>query len=196
MPKFNPPNTIIEGPETSEIIMPTGERILIDTTDLDLVKKHKWSIKVRSRRRGRDLIYAGTWNGNSANPRTVLLHRLLLNAPKGTEVDHRDGNTLDCRRSNLRLATPTQNRVNSGPTAQHRSGYRGVRYDKRSGQWIAQMNVDKRSKQIGRFDTKEAAAEAYNRAAREYHGEFAYQNPVPSTLTIKLPALVGDFAAR
>ncbi|OAM77716.1 GIY-YIG nuclease family protein [Devosia elaeis] len=71
--------------------------------------------------------------------------------------------------------------VAAPPGKANSSGYKGVSFDKQSGKWLAQIQVEKKTKHLGRHLTREAAAEAYDRAARMYFGDNAYQN-FPVTL--------------
>lgn len=100
-----------------------------------------------------------------------LGHRLAWALHHGEwpgELDHRDGNKLNNRIANLRPATRTQNNVNR--PGRSRAGLKGV--TKRNGRWAAYIIVAGRSFYLGRFETPEAAHEAYAKAAREAHGEF------------------------
>ena len=100
------------------------------------------------------------------------MHRVILNAPPGREVDHINRNGLDNRRSNLRLATHAQNEANKPP----RGEYKGAYWCKKSGRWRASIRVDGRLRHMGRFATREEAARVYDDAALEAFGEFAYLN--------------------
>jgi hypothetical protein len=108
--------------------------------------------------------------------RTVLMHREILGLAYGDprQGDHEDGNKLDNRGSNLRIAHRGQldNQQNrQGPNRNGTSGYRGVTSDGR-GRWQAQVGLGRRLHHLGRFDTPEAAAAAAE-AFREAHMEFA-----------------------
>src|SRR3990167_2235442 len=110
---------------------------------------------------------------------TVFLHRFILNAPKGLEVDHINGNGLDNRRKNIRLCTKKENMQNRRISINNTSGYKGVYYhksDKRKKRWTVFIRTDDNRKFIGRFLTALDAAKAYNEAATKYHGEFARLN--------------------
>lgn len=88
-------------------------------------------------------------------------------------VDHINGNKLDNRICNLRLATRSQNLSNRGAQANSRSGVKGVFVEAWSGRWKASIQHQGRTFNLGRYDTREQAQEAYRRAAEHYHGEFA-----------------------
>jgi hypothetical protein len=91
--------------------------------------------------------------------------------PNG-EIDHINGNKSDNRLCNLREATSSQNMSNRGVQSNSKSGVKGVVLDEKSGKWQAYCRVNKRSKYLGIFDTKEAAAAAYDEYAKIHHGDF------------------------
>ncbi len=88
-------------------------------------------------------------------------------------VDHRDGNGLDCRFSNLRPATKATNAWNRGIDSNNTSGVKGVHFEAFTGRWRAEIWVNKKHLRLGRFASKEQAATVIARARREFHGEFA-----------------------
>jgi hypothetical protein len=100
------------------------------------------------------------------------MHRLLLSSKKGEQVDHRNHDTLDNRRSNLRTATASQNSTNRRRRSDNTSGTRGVRFYAPNGKWLARIGVNGKRKHLGYFPTQEAAYAAYVDAAIEEHGEF------------------------
>lgn len=112
----------------------------------------------------------------------IYLHRYILDAPDDMDVDHRDGNGLNNRRANLRLATRSQNMANI-PINSDRlppSGYKGVY--KNGKKWMARISNYPTTKlsYLGQFSCKEDAARAYNKAALERYGEFAVLNEIPT----------------
>ena len=102
-----------------------------------------------------------------------FFHRVIMDAPKGLDVDHRDGNGLDNRRSNLRLATDGQNARNVARRSDNTSGFKGVSLHKSTGRWAATIASGGPQRHLGLFDSREEAHAAYCEAALRLHGEFA-----------------------
>lgn len=101
-------------------------------------------------------------------------HRLVFFIHNGwwpEEVDHIDGNRSNNKIENLRAATKTQNQHNRGKDKTNTTGFKGV--SKRKDKFIARINIDKKSKHIGLFDTAKEAYDAYCKKAIELRGEFA-----------------------
>jgi hypothetical protein len=164
-------NKIITIPLASRI--QPGHLAIVDEDDADIVADRHWILMVKGHRQ-----YAYTYRQprqNNCNKK-LLLHRLILNAPDGIMVDHINGDGLDNRRENLRLATLTQNFHNS---TKHRDGtqsrYKGVESRPR-GRWRARICVNGIRISAGEFATELEAAQAYDRAARLHHGEYARTN--------------------
>lgn len=101
---------------------------------------------------------------------------VLIAGCKG--VDHANGNGLDNRRINLRPATRSQNGANRPPPSNNTSGYKGVYWSRPMRKWRACIGVDDRKVYLGYFTDPVDAARAYNRAALEIFGEYAWLNPV------------------
>lgn len=110
--------------------------------------------------------------------RHVYLHRLVARAPAHLQVDHRRHDLLDCRRSQLRVATPSQNSANTRRHRPHSSAYRGVTKHKGTGRWQAAAKFGPKSHYLGLHETEQEAAVAYDRAARRLWGPFALLNNV------------------
>lgn len=111
-----------------------------------------------------------------ATGKRILMSRFILKPPANLEVDHKDGNRLNNQKSNLRLATSSQNKCNRGARKDNMSGYKGVSWHKQSGKWNARIKTKDIYKHLGLFKTKVDAAIAYNQAAIIYQGEFAHLN--------------------
>lgn len=138
----------------------------VDYDDAARVFEHKW----QAVKDGRVWYAQATVNGT-----TIRMHRFVLRAPKGSQVDHRNGHGLDNRRENLRYATYTQNHANQQKT-RGTSRYKGVWWAAHVEKWGAQVHVNNRGKHLGYFDDEKKAALAYDRAAVESWGEFARCN--------------------
>lgn len=146
---------------------------LVDDEDYERISKYIWHA---------ELDVTGIWyvktNIRSNNKvTTIRLHRLVLNLNiKDPQVDHINGNGLDCQKHNLRLATGTQNQANRGPQQNNTSGYKGVFMRKGTGKYRAKITYMNKQYNLGTFNTKEEAALAYDKAAENYFGEFAWKN--------------------
>jgi len=122
---------------------------------------------------------AGTINANGYKfvsikfrlyPVTHMAWSLMTGDWPADQIDHIDRNPLNNRWENLRAATVMQQQGNHGLAKNNTSGFRGV--VARKNRWYARMTVGKRTKHIGCFKTKEEAAAAYDKAARERWGDF------------------------
>lgn len=157
-----------------------GKIALVDTEDYERVSKFKWHAS-RSYRRGgigSSTFYAKAVNHTGAGPARVYLHRVVMCAPPGIEVDHIDrARTLDCRKSNLRLATRMQNMGNQGRRSNATNRYKGVSWN--HGKWSAVIKANGKRLFLGQYHSEEDAARAYNAAATLHFGEFALLNVIP-----------------
>ena len=154
-----------------EVQLTQGYVALVDDEDYDrVVAAGPWHILNGSG----DLIYAKHSLRSDGSNQALRLHRFILNAPAGQQVDHINGDGLDNRRSNLRLATQAQNNANRRSKDGSSSQYKGVCWNKTTGRWAATIC-------LGNFDTEEQAARIYNKFAREVFGEFARLNLVDSS---------------
>lgn len=111
--------------------------------------------------------------------RSAHLHRDILDAPKGIDVDHINGDGLDNRRCNIRLATRTENNANRRLSTNTASRYKGVHWDRDTLSWRAQINCAGKRHHLGRFSSEDDAGLAYNFAAIRFFGEFALLNNLP-----------------
>lgn len=108
--------------------------------------------------------------------RTILSRKLARSLRPDEAADHKNGNTFDNRRRNIRLATNTQNQQNSTVRSDNKSGFKGVCWEPRHNRWRATIRVNKRKVWLGEFDNKKTAALAYDAAAVAHFGEFAKTN--------------------
>lgn len=131
---------------------------IVDEVDHAALAMFRWHVS--------DTGYACRWEGPRGARRRVRMHREVIGAPLGAQVDHINRDKLDNRRTNLRLATDATNRQNV-PARGGYSRHRGVSFDKGRGKWVAQAKLEGKHKFIGRFDTEEAAAAAASAWRRE-----------------------------
>lgn len=153
----------IKGKERAEV--------LFDDGDIMLLFNYRWHLARRTKR----CLYAA---GRTEKDQSIYMHQLILPAPKGLVVDHINGNGLDNRRCNLRLATIALNLRNTPPLNGRK--YKGVSLDPRPlrKRWVANLNRGNGKSHLGRFETEIEAAKAYNEAAKAHFGDFAWLNPI------------------
>jgi len=183
-PEMNPPK---KGQEMSHNLSSTragfisffvipltrGFFALVDNDDYNKLIKYKW---FASSEKGRSTIYALRQTKISGSQRCLSMHRAILNAPKGVQVDHINHNGLDNRRANLRLCTRQQNQFNRKMQTKHSSSWKGVRWVKERHKWRSEIQYNTRTIHIGYFDSEIQAAKAYNKKAKKLFGEFANIN--------------------
>lgn len=150
--------------------------VIVDVADLALVLdgSGRWCPL-----KGKCTLYSIRGRGPRKARKYDLLHRHLLGvtAPY-IEIDHRDGDGLNNRRQNLRIASDKQNAQNSRRRRNGTSQFRGVSLDRARGMWTASIRRSdgKGRESLGRFVSEVAAAIAYDAAASERYGEFARLN--------------------
>lgn len=159
--------------EYREIPLTRNQVALIDDDDYEIVSRYKWyAFYVKKRQ----VFYAATNIMDSGKYKTLFMHRLILGLNFGDSRcgDHIETKrTLDNRRSNLRVATNTQNMWNSVKRKPGVSGFKGVALHG-CGKWQAMIRIGNGKRvYLGLFPTVEEAREAYRQAALHYHGEFA-----------------------
>jgi hypothetical protein len=157
-----------------EIQLTHGKVALVDDDDYErLVAMGKWKVS--------DTGYVNKtihvrYEGKKRIMKSIRMHRIIMNAPDGFEVDHKDGNLLNNQKRNLRLSTRSQNMMNRTVGANSKTGFKGVvTY---LNKYKAQIKLNGKSIKIGYFTCPIEAARAYNAAAIKYHGEFAKLNPL------------------
>jgi hypothetical protein len=146
-----------------------GKFAKVDDEDFELVSEFHWHMD------GAGYARTNVWSENK-KPR---MHRLILNdVDTELHIDHINGDKLDNRKINLRVLTCSQNAMNRGPQMNNSSGYKGVIFDRSRNKWRAEICVNKKRKYLGRYETAEEAALAYNQASIKYHGEFGFINQI------------------
>lgn len=145
-----------------------GKFALIDSDDLPVVGCFRWFLSPQG--------YAVANVRENGVLTSALMHRLIIDSPPRHDTDHANGNKLDNRRSNLRLASRTQNNANAKVHKHSQTQVKGVRWHTGNKKWQARIRVNKKEICLGYFSTVEEAAHAYDDAARTHFGEFAQPN--------------------
>lgn len=143
-----------------------GEPFLIDIDDYSKVKNYCWHLDKSG------YVVACT------NKTTVKIHRIIMNCPKGLDVDHKHGsNSLyDNRKQNLRIATPSQNNFNQKKPSTNTSGVVGVSWDKTKNRWVAYITANRKRITLGYYSNKEDAIKKRLEAEDDFHGEWSFSN--------------------
>lgn len=118
----------------------------------------------------------GLYAARREKGKIVFLHRKIIKATEGYEVDHINGDTLDNQRNNLRIVTRRQNAQNSKKRKGSLSKYKGVTWNKERNKWQAQIKVDGKQLFLGHFRNEISAAKSYDKAAVKYFGDYARIN--------------------
>lgn len=171
---------------TKEIELSQGKVALVDDADYDWLNQWKWTAVSGKNSKGNGggfyAIRRKRWM-----TKNIIMHRVILNAPNGLEVDHINGDGLNNTRSNLRLCTHNQNTWNRTVKNKNKFGYTGI--SKRGNRFRAEIRCHGKKIMIGTFENVIDAAKAYDKKAQELFGEFANLNfpnipffdPTPAT---------------
>ena len=145
-----------------------GQFAIVDDADFDTLIEFKWYAQWNESTKS---FYAA----RASYRRQVRMHRVIMGLGHGRRrpVDHINRNTLDNRRENLRICTPTQNCANSVRSKRNSTGYKGVTFNKQQGRYVARVRINCKSKFLGYFSDPKLAHEAYVKAATKLFGKFA-----------------------
>lgn len=152
-----------------------GKFAKVDDEDFEEMMKYSWYAGLCNKGKGyaMNTKYLSCVDGKYKY-RRVSMHRLIIGAIQGQVVDHKDGDTLNNQKSNLRICTYSQNSTNRTKSRGKTSKYLGVVLVK--GRWRPSICKEGKREWLGGFDTENEAADAYNVAAIRLHGEFATLN--------------------
>ena len=153
-----------------KIKLTQGKFAIVDNEDYEWLNQWKWCYNSDG------YTARGQWDPVTKKIITILMHRLIMNAKKGEEVDHANHNTLDNRKCNLRICTKFQNMQNSKLQKNRSSKYKGVCWHKDNKKWKAYITYEGKRIHLGYYDIEEEAARVYDKKAIELFGKFAYLN--------------------
>lgn len=167
-----PPDIITDG-QARLIPLTQGKFALVDDEDYERLNQFKW--------------YAGKYKyryyaARTHKLKTITMAREIMDAPKGLQVDHRNHNTLDNRRKNLRLCTNSQNQHNRAPNKKNPdssvpfSKHKGVSWSSTAKKWVVHIRHNSKKTYLGRYADEKEAARVYDVKARELFGDFACLN--------------------
>jgi len=167
-------HAVVQPLNTSYRLIPLtrGKNAIIDTADYEWLSQWNW----QAVRHGK-LWYAV----HSLHDEHPAMHQEITGFLK---TDHRDGDGLNNRRSNLRPCSQSQNMANRKKPRTNTSGFKGVSWDQQRGKWQTHICYRCKTIALGRFTIAKDAARAYDAAARKLFGEFArtnFQTQSPST---------------
>lgn len=155
-----------------EIKLNRGLVALVDDEDYERVIKYNW-YALKQRCGG---YYAVTHDPINHND-LILMHRFILNAKKGEEIDHINGQKLNCCKHNLRIVTRQQNQMNRKKQLKPScSKYKGVSWKKSTNKWSSAIGINGRMIHLGYFFNEEDAARTYDNAVKKYFGEYGKPN--------------------
>lgn len=159
--EFRPDLSHIKTPKGSRAVpLTAGKYALVDEEDYERVMQYRFRL-----------------NGKYAyNDKLSYLHRFIMNCPKGMVVDHINHNTLDCRKSNLRVCTHQQNLMNMKSNKKGTSKYKGVSYRPEGNKWESCIRINNKTIHLGLFNDEIEAAMAYNKKAKEVFKGFCNLN--------------------
>ncbi len=139
-----------------------GRSFIFDCCDLPFFQSHACTVDDRG--------YATT------DRKKKLISHVVMGASDDCVVDHINGDPFDNRRSNLRVTTMVQNHWNYGVSQRNTTGFKGIYKDHRSDGYHARICVNGKRIYLGKHPTPDEAARAYDKAARQWFGDYATLN--------------------
>lgn len=138
-----------------------GQFAKVDDEDFERLSKFKWCSSKKN-------------SGHYAVRHIVVyMHREVMGSPVGMVIDHKNHDSLDCQKENLRACTLSQNNMNRrGAASNSKTGLRGVCWNKQKKKWQASIRAKGRNRLIGFFEDKYQASQAYKIENKKYFGEF------------------------
>jgi hypothetical protein len=158
---------------SKEIKLTQNQITIVDDEDYEYLMQWKWHAHKAPHDKGWHVLRKEQKNGKQ---KAIWMHRVIMNASSGLDVDHKDLNGLNNQKNNLRVCKHFQNMQNKAKQSNNTSGYKGVYLNKRNGKWVAQIKLNYKMKNLGEFQNIIDAAKMYDTKAVELFGEFAVLN--------------------
>lgn len=165
-----------------KIPLSQGKEAIIDECDAPDILPFRWHAQHRRRKSCGDVWYAARNVKTSKGFTIIKMHRVIMNAPAGFDVDHIDSNGLNNTRKNLRVCTKSQNAQNSRKRKGTSSRFVGVDYRRDIEKWQARVKSNNVRVHLGCFENEIQAASAYNAKAKELFGQYARLNVIPEAV--------------
>ena len=148
-----------------------GQTAIIDDGEFAKISKHRWFAFYN----GRTFYAMRNRSKKSIKSGRMPMANQIMDCPSGFEVDHKNHNTLDNQRCNLRICTHQQN-MQSNPPIGGTSKYKGVSWNKCHKKWRARVKMNGKEYFLGYFDNEIDAARAYDNRVRILQKDFAWTN--------------------
>lgn len=152
-----------------------GQNAIVDAKNFEWLNQWNWCATWCKSTKS---FYAVRQSPRKSNKirKLIYMHRVILGCSQKKEGDHKNRNTLDMRKRNLRKCTRSQGQRNRGLQSNNTSGFRGVSWLRDRHLWEAKIRMPGKHIHLGKFLSAKEAAHAYDKAAKKYHGEFACLN--------------------
>lgn len=162
---------VVQPPDQSYRLIPLtqGQNAIVDVEDFEWLSQWNWHAMWTEYTRSFRAI-------RNEGKKAILMHRVILGCEGKEEGDHRNHNSLDNRRHNLRKCTRVQNMCNKRPYRGSSSKFKGVSFNKSKNKWVANIQINGKQTYLKSFNSEEQAARAYDEAAKIHHGVFARLN--------------------
>ena len=151
-----------------KIMALNGQEASVSDDDFELVSQFRWSASRKKSGKG------GYYFLTKKDRKTLYMHRLVMGAVAGQEIDHINGDPSDNRRENLRFCTRGQNSANRSYSP--KSGFRGVYKQPYGNTWQVKICANRKFIRGGNFRDPIEAAKKYDELAVELFGQFATLN--------------------
>lgn len=149
------------------VALPEGAVVFVDTEDYHRVIQHSWYVDSYG------------YPSSNVNGKRLTLHKFVMGVIvtlEGHEYHHKNDDKFDNRKANLVLLDYSEHRITRPVGTNNTSGFKGVHWDKQYKNWKAQISINGKRTNLGRFKTPEEAAKVYDSYALKYYGLSAYTN--------------------